>query len=158
MVKPTTMLAIETQMAAITRGGIRFLCFLCDHNYGRARHVMHQYTYVSAEVRTLAREVGGLHYTNLKVGHCSLRIATYICDGACSVVLRENSAEYVNCALAELLPLVLILVLGIAELDTGSCSAPGGHVVAEPETNVPSLNANQPRSRHLNIMTHHICT
>jgi hypothetical protein len=71
MVKPTMTLVTATQIAAITRGGIRFLCFLCDRNYGRASRVMHQHTYVTladAEARALPCEVGGLRYANVKWG------------------------------------------------------------------------------------------
>jgi hypothetical protein len=75
-----------------------------------------------AEARTLAREVGGLHYANVKVGHWSVTILTYICEEAFSVVLVEDTAECVDCAVAESLRLVLVLsvlVLGRDELESG---------------------------------------
>jgi hypothetical protein len=73
---------------------------------------MHEHTHIAvadAEARTLAREVGGLHYANVKVGHWSVRILTYICEEAFSVVLAQDTAERVDCAVAESLRLVLVL-------------------------------------------------
>jgi hypothetical protein len=67
---------------------------------------MHEHTYVAvtdAEARTLAREVGGLRCANVKVGHWSLRLLTYIFEKGCSVVVAEDTTECVDCALAELL-------------------------------------------------------
>jgi hypothetical protein len=131
---------------------------------------------VYEEAGALPCGIGGLCYTSVKMGHWSLRILTYICDGACSVVLAEKAAECVDCALTELLRLVLVLavivrrvrVLGRDELGWGREELGGRPgLVAAPEIDTrsdghsleleaiePFLKAYQPHSLHSEIMTH----